>query len=115
MYKNDGKFRYRYYSNNIDKVVAVSSYAGKKVRGVAKCNAEDTFDETLGKELATARCNLKIAEKRHKRAQSEYEKAAKAMYYTEKRFQEMCDYLKDAAKEEDEAKNVLSKVISKVN
>ena len=56
--------RYKYYTNNKDVVVAVSSYAGKTVRGVAKCDPRDTFDIEKGKELAAARCNEKIAEKK---------------------------------------------------
>ena len=55
--------RYKYYTNNKDVVVAVSSYAGKTVRGVAKCDPRDTFDIEKGKELAAARCNEKIAYK----------------------------------------------------
>ena len=50
------------------KVVAYSSYAGQSVRGVAKCAPNDKFDVEFGKELAAARCNVKVARKRLKRA-----------------------------------------------
>lgn len=49
-------------------VIAISTYAGKTVRGVAKCHDSDTFSLDKGKMLAAARCNLKIAEKRLHRA-----------------------------------------------
>ena len=54
------------------KVVAVSTYAGKRVRGKAKCNPEDAFDMEKGKELAAARCNARIAAKRAAAAHSKY-------------------------------------------
>lgn len=50
-------------------VVAVSTYAGRKIRGVAKCDPRDEFSIENGKKLAAARCNVKIAEKRAKRAE----------------------------------------------
>ena len=56
-------------------VVAVSTYAGRKVRGVAKCDPRDEFSIENGKKLAAARCNLKIAEKRAKRAEKKHAEA----------------------------------------
>lgn len=58
--------KYRIYTNGKNIVVAVSSYGGEKVRGVAKCAPEDGFDLEKGKKLAIARCALKIAKKRVK-------------------------------------------------
>ena len=57
------------------KVIAVSSYAGKKVRGVAKCDERDTFSLESGKKLAAARCAVKIAEKRVARAERKLKEA----------------------------------------
>lgn len=68
-------YNYKYIVTN-NKVIALSSYAGKTVRGVAKCHPNDVFDEEFGKKLAAARCNLKIAEKRHLRAKNRYDKTA---------------------------------------
>jgi hypothetical protein len=45
-------------------VVAVSTFAGKTYRGIAKCDPGDTWDEDYGKRLAAARCSVKIATKR---------------------------------------------------
>jgi hypothetical protein len=61
--------RYKFYVDEANrKVIAVSTYAGRNVKGIAKCSPDDTFDIEKGKQLAAARCNLKIAEKRHARA-----------------------------------------------
>ena len=84
--------KYSFYTDGKTKVVAVSTYAGKVVRGVAKCDVNDTFSLEKGKELAAARCNEKIAKKRLTRAQNanidvllEYtrlmNKFTKAVYY----------------------------------
>lgn len=56
--------KYRYYTNGKNIVVAVASYAGQTIRGVAKCSEQDEFDLEIGKELAAARCAVKIAKAR---------------------------------------------------
>ena len=78
------------------KVIALSSVAGRTVRGVAKCHPGDSFDEEFGKRLAAARCNKKIAEKRYTRAQSEYERMCKELAAFREKAHKTCDYLKDA-------------------
>ena len=62
--------KYNFYTDGKTKVIAVSTYAGKVIRGVAKCDVKDTFSFEKGKELAAARCNEKIAKKRFTRAQN---------------------------------------------
>ena len=52
--------KYRYYTNGENVVVAVASYAGRTIRGVAKCSDQDEFDLETGKKLAAARCAMKI-------------------------------------------------------
>ncbi len=94
--------KYRFYvAKKVDgepygKVVAVSTYCGKIVRGVAKCDPKDSFDLEKGKMLAAARCNAKIAEKRRKRADAELKKAIVAADKAGKRVTEMNDYFTDA-------------------
>ena len=56
--------KYRYYTNGKNVVVAVASYAGQTIRGVAKCSEQDEFNLETGKELAAARCAVKIAKAR---------------------------------------------------
>ena len=68
--------KYNFYiSENQKQVIAVSTYAGRTVRGVAKCDPRDEFSVEKGKQLAAARCALKIAEKRSKRAAKKYKEA----------------------------------------
>ena len=48
--------KYKYYSFHVDeegkKVIAVTHYAGRAVRGIAKCAPEDTFDVETGCKIA---------------------------------------------------------------
>lgn len=88
--------RYKYYTDNKTVVVAISTYAGKPVRGVAKCSAEDEFDFQKGATLAKLRCDLKIADKRVNRAAKKLEEAKKAYLRANKLVDDTHDYLTDA-------------------
>ena len=75
-----GKEKYRVFvDQNQRKVIAVSTYAGKNVKGYAKADPRDTFDIEKGTELAIARCNAKIAEKRAKRATSKVSERSRSL------------------------------------
>lgn len=63
---------------SISKVtLAISTYRGKVVKGVAKCIASDDFDTQKGIELAAARCDLKVCLKRKNRAMKKMHEVAK--------------------------------------
>ena len=87
--------KYRFYTAP-NKVVAVSTYEGKTVRGVAKCDPKDTFDMEKGRELAAARCNQKVAIKRRTRADRELKKAVAAYVKAQKHMDKMNDYYEDS-------------------
>ena len=84
-------------------VSAISTYAGKTVKGVAKCDPRDEFDVEKGKKLAAARCSVKIANKRVARASRKYLEAADALYTAQVKFDEMRQYYMDAVDQADEA------------
>lgn len=104
MYKN-----YKYIVTP-NKVIALSTYAGRTVRGVAKCHPNDTFDVEFGKALAAARCNYKVAQKRHARAQHEYNKLCDELKGFNERVRKVTDYLKDSAEAEKEAIFTIAKL-----
>ena len=83
------KYKFVTYGN---KVIAISSYGGKRVRGVAICSKDDNFSLDKGKELAAARCALKVAEKRVKRAYNKVTEAEVAYDKAGEYFDSMCDY-----------------------
>ena len=86
---------YRVYETP-NRVIAVSSFAGQTVRGVAKCNPADNFDSEKGTALATARCGAKIAEKRVKRAYNKVDEAKAAVNAALDHLTEMLKYQSDA-------------------
>ena len=91
------KGKYTFYTDGANKIIAVSTYAGKTVRGVAKCDPRDTFDSEAGEALAQARCASKIANKRYARACKEQKKAERAVAIAQKRLEKMNAYKEDAA------------------
>lgn len=88
--------RYHTYTNNKDIVVVTSTYAGKVVRGVAKCSPNDEFNLEYGEELAKARCDFKVAELRWKRAYSKLQEAMDEAVKAEAYRERMECYLDDA-------------------
>ncbi len=97
--------KYRYFTNG-NKVIAVSTYAGKTVRGVAICDKEDTFDFEKGKQLAAARCAVKVAEKRLNRAYNKRKEAENKMLAAESHVGKMAAYCFDALSELEDAREV---------
>ena len=92
------KFEFTYKIDEGNKVVvALSSFAGKTITGVARCAPEDTFDIDKGKKLAAARCNLKIAEKRMKYAEKCAGRAAKSLEYWVAEKEKAAKYEADSA------------------
>lgn len=88
-------YNYKYIVTK-NMVIAISTYAGRTVRGIAKCHPNDTFDEEFGKRLAAARCNEKIAEKRFVRASKVFIQSANAMNAAESHYFKMSKYCDDA-------------------
>lgn len=82
-----------------NKVICLSSYMGRTVRGVAKCAPGDEFNEEFGKKLAQARCDVKVARKRHERATQKYLEADELYCRAEDHLNQMDDYLWNAEKE----------------
>lgn len=98
--------KYKFYKAK-DKVFAVSTFAGKTVKGVAKCDPRDTFDEDYGKELAAARCAEKIAKKRLARAKKKMVDARKAWEKASAYYDDMFNYEADAEMRLEEAKSYI--------
>lgn len=83
--------RYKFIVTN-DKVICLSSYMGRTVRGVAKCSPNDEFNEEFGKKLAQARCDYKVAIKRYERALQKSDEADAAVDAAQEYADKMADY-----------------------
>ena len=104
--------KYKFYQykdkNAKDTVAAVSTYAGRTVKGYAKCDPKDQFSIEKGKELAAARCNAKIATKRVKRASAQYMEAQKQLADARRFMVRMTEYYTDAVDQLDEANTAIA-------
>ena len=105
------KFVERPMKNGTVQVIAISTYMGKVVKGVANCSPEDSYDFTTGMELAAARCGLKIAYKRHSRALAKREEAKRMLEEAQNYLERMNEYAYDSAEEVREAETNLNKLI----
>lgn len=102
--------RYNYYTTG-NKVIAVSTYAGRTVRGVAKCDPRDEFSLERGKKLAAARCNEKVAIKRAKRAIKAYVAAIEDEERAVARTDKMSQYVNDASDAVIEAAAIINDIL----
>lgn len=106
-------YQYKYYNSDTT-VVALSTFAGRTVRGVAKLDPEDTFSLDTGKKIATARCSVKIATKRLKRAEKRLAEVQAARRAAEKLVEDMTHYYNDSvvnlAAQEAELKQILDSI-----
>jgi hypothetical protein len=90
--------KYKYYQAG-NKVIAVSTFAGRTVRGVAKCNPKDNFDLEKGKMLAALRCNEKVAKRRFARAQKKCADAADDYFKADRVYENAILYEEDSYEE----------------
>ena len=98
--------RYKIYSytrkDGVKEIVALSTYAGKKVKGKAVCDPTDEYNENVGKELAKLRCAVKVDAKRVRRANEERNELLKIQVNIEKLIQKNTKYLVDSLIREEE-------------
>lgn len=73
--------RYRFVITP-NKVIALTSYAGKTIKGIAKCHPNDVFNEEVGKKIAAARCNQKVVFKKLERAYENFKRAREEVHKT---------------------------------
>ena len=106
-------YRYRFY-NSDDTVVAVSTFAGKTIRGVAKCDPSDEFSLDVGKKLSAARCNKKIATKRVKNAKNKLDEALAMLDVAQARVREMTSYYNDSVASYEVAQNELDEILNSI-
>ena len=94
------------------RVVAISSFAGKPVKGYADCHPNDEFNLAYGQTLAAARCAEKIAAKRMKRAYSKVDEAKAQVNAALAHLEKMMRYESDAEANYNIASYELAQVLS---
>ena len=104
--------RYKYATDGSNTVIAISTYAGKPVKGVAKCDPNDNFSYDYGQRLAKARCDVKISRKRYKNANSKVKAAHEALIAAREYYSKMVEYEMDSFKAMDAAKENLANILN---
>lgn len=87
--------KYRFIQTG-NKTIAISSYAGRTVRGTAKCDPRDTSDAETGKTIAALRCAQKIQKRRVTRAAKKLDEAERMLDLAQRRYDAMVNYHSDA-------------------
>lgn len=107
------KYKYvvRTLKNDVKQIFAISSYAGKTVKAKATCSPEDNFNEAKGKELAAARLEVKVSQKRVKNAERKRKIARNTLLDATNHFEKMEGYLNDSKKELAEAEKNLESIM----
>lgn len=114
--KNYPLSKYRFYHATRDgqkQVIAVSTYAGRTVRGRATCAPEDSYDEQVGREIAAARCNEEIARRRYLRSCACYDEAQRKYEEAMAFLKRMGDYLDDSQAAFVEARALTDRLLKK--
>ena len=112
--KNFPLEKYRFYEAG-NKIIALQTYAGRAVRGIAICHPSDNFNVEVGKRLAAARCNEKIAVKRYARAQSKYIEACKIRDAAMLEVEKMREYMNDSFVAMNEASQACDSIIKEIS
>ena len=116
-------YRYKLYEaateaaegkESVKKVIAISTFAGKAVRGIAKCDPRDEYSFEFGRSLAIARCDAKISEKRVRAAKAKMEAAAKALEEAQKKLEKMTRYYEDSVQKHNEADETVYNLLNNV-
>lgn len=91
---------YKFYTQKLAdgriKTIAVSTYAGRTVRGSAICDLADQYNEAVGQKIASARCAAKIAQKRLNRAAKKQVEAQRMVQVAQAHYLKMVAYYNDA-------------------
>lgn len=99
--------RYRFIKAD-NKVICISTFAKKPVKGIAKCSPNDNFDLEIGTKLAQLRCDLKVADKRANRAAEKYLEAIELLMDANEYFSDMKQYYFDSEHQYNKALEALT-------
>ena len=103
--------KYKYFTNGENVVVAVSSYKGRTIRGVAKCSEQDEFDLETGKKLAAARCAMKVAKARVKNIKVQRDMWQNILAHNASQYEKWDDKYLDALEIEKQAKGTYEEML----
>ena len=106
--KNKYKFITHDLADGIKETIAISYYKGRVVKGRAKCDPRDEFNQELRETYAALRCNLKVAQKRVASAKNACAEVENLMEQLEWEKQKAEQYLIDAEDKLSDAEDLLA-------
>lgn len=91
---------YKYYINeNKKEIIAVCHYAGRTIRGKAKCALGDDFNVEFGKKLAKAKAELKVHKIKWQNASIKALEAETQLLTAKRHREKMIKYLEDSTEQ----------------
>lgn len=110
------KYKYAYFTNDKGQTVisARSTFAGKTVKGYAKCDPRDNYSVETGEKLAAARCEARIAQKRKKYAATKVACAQRELEQAYAYLKKMLDCQNGAVAEADAAEQALKDILNEI-
>ena len=107
--------KYKFYQFYVDEknrqVIAVTHYAGRTIRATAKCHPDDIFDLEMGKKVAVAKAEIKVAKAKKRSAVVSYLDAAVIADAAHAHFNDMKQYYMDAIDQLDDAVEALANLV----
>ena len=70
-------------AEGVREIIAIAHYNGKTYKGHARCHPDDSFDPTIGEEIASRRCDLAIRRARLRDRDKAYDKALSDLHNAE--------------------------------
>ena len=108
--------KYHFYYHEANRtIVCTTMYKGQMVRGIAKCNPEDTIDIDTGKNLSYLRCYEKYSRKKAHHARKAYNEAVIAKAIMDNKFRKATDFVNDSEYQLVAAKNALIELEQKLH
>lgn len=84
--------KYKYFTNNENMVIAEQTFAGKKYRGTAKLKSPDVFNYDIGKNIAAAKCDLKICTARYDYSRLKLKEAEEFLNWAKEEYEKYNSY-----------------------
>lgn len=100
---------FKFFNDGKGKIIAVSYFNKKAVKGIAKCCENDKFNEDVGRELAAERCTVKVLKKKTKKAAEKYLNSLIMADRAERKAKKLLKYYCKVANELHEAETQLIK------
>ena len=96
-------------------IVAICSFAGKSIRGEAKCNPSDIMNDKIGTDLAVLRFDEKLGRRKIARAKEKRRNSAKEVRLAREAYERAMNHYSNAELYYDDAKYAHEQALKQLN